>query len=164
MKRIILLCLLVCLIHFGLSAQESTPKILKNEVKVNFGALLFKSIDLTYEFIINDESGVGISMQASPESDRVFSATPYYRFYFGEKRASGFFAEVNVSGYSYLSVPSHGSAWSKRNDFCLGTGLAIGKKFINKRNFTAEIYGGFGRDFMNDTFYPRCGVTIAKRF
>ena len=52
--------------------------------------------------MLNDESGIGISVNFALKNDfeTRFSLTPYYRFYFGQKPAAGFFVE----GFTMLNV------------------------------------------------------------
>jgi len=51
--------------------------------------------EIGYEYILNEESSVGADILFSIEKDYdfKFALTPYYRFFFGEKRAAGFFVE-----------------------------------------------------------------------
>ena len=53
----------------------------------------------------------------------------------------------------------------KETDLALG--VAIGGKFLTKKGFVFEIYGGLGRNLFNDKsldFIPRMGLTFGKRF
>lgn len=167
MRNLILCFILV--ISINLYAQEETPdSILNNEIKFNAGYLLAGYPELAYERIINHESAVGISVgfNASLDIPSVFSLLPYYRVYFGEKRAAGFFIEGN--GILFAEDKYYYADDEHTNYTGLGLGIAVGGKFITSRGWIGEIYGGAGRNFINTdkiiNAYPRFGVTIGKRF
>ena len=74
----------------------------KHELKINALSLIaFSWVDVSYEYIINKESSIGIGTLISFNDDnnsildlyRTFSLTPYYRRYFSKKYAKGFFIE-----------------------------------------------------------------------
>ncbi len=137
----------------------------KNELRLNVPATLASFPEITYERILNDESSLGFSLGMSVNSDidYDFLAVPFYRLYFGNKRAAGFFVEPNVAVFS-----------EERNDevvgseIGLGAGLAIGGKFLTRKGWVVELLGGMGRNFLNTDYisdiYPRIGVSIGKRF
>lgn len=104
-----------------------------------------------------------------------FGVIPHFRFYFGAKKASGFFIEANtavvsIEEYDYtLNFTSTSASFintAKRNVTAFGLGAAAGGKFLTKSGFVGEAYLGLGRLFGNhdDEFYPRFGITIGKRF
>ncbi|MFO7791339.1 MAG: DUF3575 domain-containing protein [Bacteroidales bacterium] len=173
MRNLILCFILV--ISINLYAQEETPdSILNNEVKLNAGYLLAGYPELAYERIINDESAVGISGGfCINEGETIgflsyykYSLVPYYRIYFGKKRATGFFIEGNGILFSqdYYNYTNN----ERSNYIGFGLGIAIGVKFITSSGWIGELYGGGGRNFINEDKisggYPRLGVTIGKRF
>ena len=103
----------------------------------------------------------------------------YYRYYFGKKPATGFFAEGFGSinsyedyewKYDYNTIDNTSYSSSKhiqRTDFALGFGL--GSKWITKKGFLFEINAGVGRNLFNssDTDYDiigRGGVSFGYRF
>ena len=105
---------------------------------------------------------------------------PYYRIYFGEKKASGFFIEGNmalVREYDYNSYYNNSyyntyygylssSTISPRSFNTFGCGAACGYKFLTRNGVTGEICIGAGRLFGNTVLhaYPRLGLCIGKRF
>ena len=123
------------------------------------------ALNLSYERVINEESGLGVSLILSngKEINTTFSLTPYYRFYFGKKPAAGFFFEGFASinsfkynsyvynqnynngyynnGYNYYEVKS-------TTDFAIGIGL--GGKWITNNGIIFELSGGIGRNLLND--------------
>ena len=172
-----LLFLLLCFLSLNLFAQEEEKIDFKrNELKINALFLVLGTFEATYERLINEESGVGISLQVpfTNESDINFSVTPYYRFYFGKKPASGFFVE----GFGMLNqvddyVYDYNSNFEDKNetitDFAIGLGL--GGKWITKRGVIFEINAGVGRNLFNEyndnrdfEFIGRGGITVGYRF
>lgn len=153
-----------------------------NEIKLNLLLSVLALPELTYERLLEDNMGVGLSVAFRIDKSNVFDenynflAIPYFRLYFGDKKASGFFIEGNaaVLNASYPTDISYnptqnGQAFtavseSKTN---FGLGAAIGQKFLTRNGFSGEILGGVGRLFGKDRIadaYPRLGISIGKRF
>ena len=155
-----------------------------NELKIN---LLFSVIgipEITYERIFADNMSVGASILVGLDHsiDYRFAFTPYYRLYFGAKKASGFFIEGNASivnteseyyDYSYSQSSSYmggyNSSYRSRNITAFGFGAAAGAKFLTRNGFLGEAYLGVGRLLGQNgssagEAYPRIGITIGKRF
>lgn len=165
----------MCLSSFlsGFSQEKDTIAFKKNELKGNALFLVLGAGEITYERLLNEESGVGISFLA-PYTEGVdlnFSISPFYRFYFGKKPAAGFFAEGFGMFDSYQSYIYNNGMQSNgkmsRTDFAIGFGL--GGKWVTKRGFVFEINGGVGRNLFNssDTDYEiigRGGITLGYRF
>lgn len=189
MKRFVISLLLVLAIVSVSSAQDPAPSSLadpgtgQNELKVNvFNLIAFKFADITYESLINEETsfGVGLLFRIGEYDedigyDRSFSLTPFYRKYFSKGYASGFFVE----GFAMLNSGNEDiytefdeqtgnliRTDEKYTDFALG--VSIGGKFISKRGFLAEVYGGIGRNFLNSEsspeVVPRGGISLGFRF
>ena len=94
-----------------------------------------------------------------------FSLTPFYRFYFFNKRdygGAGFFAEIftkfssgkhDVDYYNSNPDPNNPGIdyWEtvEENFFDIAPGAAIGQKWVNKKGWTFEITGGVGRFLLN---------------
>ncbi len=163
-----ILFILVILITFSSYSQEQTNRIeKKNEVYLNaFNLIAFKWVDVSYERIINEESSAGISLLAKIgdewsgyDSERNYSITPYYRHYFSNKYARGFFMEAftmlngGVNEYywdNYSEITDEytwGSEEREYNDVAFGVG--VGGKFISKRGFIGEIHAGIGRNLFD---------------
>ncbi|MGB3775881.1 MAG: DUF3575 domain-containing protein [Leeuwenhoekiella sp.] len=147
------------------SIQSLEQEVPKNEIKVNGAYLIAGILEISYERLLSDESSVGFSIGASIDSDidYTFFLTPFYRFFFGKKRAAGFFVEANSNLYAEeLNDDPSDQALG------LGVGLAIGGKFVTKGGWVAEILAGAGRNFVNtnqiEEGYPRLGLSIGKRF
>ena len=149
----------------------------KHEIKINALFLVLGAVDVTYENLLNKDTGLGFSLFVVNEEDfdTSFSLTPYYRAYFGKKLAAGFFVE----GFSTISTGKNGSYYNydyntntnyyvegkKYSDFALGFG--VGSKWIHSRGFTFEINGGIGRNLLNDNspeVIGRGGIILGYRF
>jgi hypothetical protein len=134
------------------------------------------AVELTYERLINDDSGLGVSLFFinDDEFESSFSLTPYYRAYFGKKPAAGFFVEgfsminTGISDISYRSDNNDNPIIIDRDrftDFALGFGL--GSKWVHKRGFTFEVNAGIGRNLLSrdsPEVVPRGGITLGYRF
>ncbi|MDD2984779.1 DUF3575 domain-containing protein [Flavobacterium sp.] len=175
MKKLFLL--LLCLLSLNLFAQEEGKSSFKrNEIKGNALFLVLGTFEATYERLINEESGFGISLHVpfTNDSDINFSVTPYYRFYFGKKPAAGFFVE----GFGMLNqvddyIYDYNSNFEDKNetitDFAFGLGL--GGKWITNRGVIFEINAGVGRNLFSEynenrdyEFIGRGGITVGYRF
>jgi len=185
MKKTITIILL--LVTFTCFSQEEESKKKSNEVKLNvFNALIFKSLDLTYEYLINDESAVGISFFVNlnddysdgPTYNEEFAITPYYRHFFSRKYAMGFFIEAfgmynkqELDEYYYYDdyyFEEPDITPGATNNFALG--FSLGGKFVSSKGFIFEFFGGIGRnlftsnDLSNTEFVPRLGISLGYRF
>lgn len=147
----------------------------RHELKLNALSTLGGYFESSYDYILNDESSLGISAGFSFDKDIEynFMIVPNYRFFFGKKPAAGFFIEANVAIFSQeeqrSSFIGNFSANNGRSHMGLGAGIAIGGKFLsNKKGFIGELFVGGGRNFINkdliDSGYPRIGISIGKRF
>tara|TARA_R110000868_G_scaffold37619_1_gene132819 strand:+ start:75 stop:467 length:393 start_codon:yes stop_codon:yes gene_type:complete len=128
-----------------------------------------------FERTINEESGFGISVLIPIDNnisdDLNYYISPYYRFYFGEKYAAGFFVEGfgmlnSTNDYSYYFGLN---ATDKKTitDFALGIGL--GGKWLTKSGFIGELNFGIGRNLFNNNntdneIVGKAGITIGYRF
>lgn len=152
-----------------------------NEFKVNGLYFVIGAAEFTYERILSEETALGLSVAFDIDNDNFynFAAFPYYRFYFGKKRAGGFFIEGNgavivdefgkeatltVNGNNgSLSINDSGDVTTK-----FGLGIGVGGKFLSKNGWIGELSMGFGRTFgVEDDYYKtygRFGITIGKRF
>lgn len=143
-----------------------------NELKLNALFLILGALEVTYERTLNEESGIGVTVFL-PIDDEVsddikYYISPYYRFYFGEKYASGFFLEgFGMLNSTNRDINFFGGEDDFRTDFALGIGL--GGKWITKSGFIGEINFGIGRNLFNNnnTDYEiigKGGITLGYRF
>lgn len=150
-----------------------------NELKLNLLMTIIGAPEITYERLIGDNMGLGLTAGVSISEDDVdykYIIMPHYRLYFGGKKANGFFIEGNAAlmgnrEYSYLYYtdyyPGGGGShnWNTKTQF--GLGAAAGAKFLTRNGFLGEVYTGVGRVFGSRRLieaYPRVGITIGKRF
>lgn len=142
-----------------------------NEFKVNILYTAIGMPELSYERLISDNSSLGASVAFSldkkEDMDLRFSFTPYYRMFFGQKKAAGFFIEANSIVINYVDTiyfDGTSSKYETRTGF--GLGVAAGAKFLTKNNLIGEVYGGLGRVFGDNSLgaYPRFGISLGKRF
>lgn len=168
MKKI--LFILVVLLTFSSYAQTEViePVEKQNEVYLNaFNLIAFKWLDVSYERIINEESSVGISLLASLDDDsygydsyRKYAITPYYRHYFSNKYARGFFMEAftminggTEESYWYTYDENTGYEHYDYDDeeySDIAFGIGIGGKFLSKRGFIGEVHAGIGRNMFDE--------------
>jgi hypothetical protein len=146
-----------------------------NEIKVNLLYLVFGLPEISYERLVTDNMGVGLSAVVSVEDDQDirYAFLASYRLYFGNKKANGFFIEGNMGviseeegTYYYMPENNGYSQATKSNRAYFGLGAAAGAKFLTRNGLLGEAYLGAGR-LLGDSqseFYPRMGITIGKRF
>ena len=153
----------------------------KNELKVNGLFLILGAIEVDYQYLINDESGIGIDVLLAFDDynlDINYAVSPYYRQYFGKKRAAGFFVEGfgmlnSTDDYFYdetydatTQTFSYNYGTDTVVDFALGIGTGV--KLLTKRGFIVEIDLGIGRNlFKTDRDYTiigKGGVHLGYRF
>ncbi|MET3113488.1 hypothetical protein AAKU52_001213 [Pedobacter sp. CG_S7] len=185
MKRLLLSITLLLLLSAGVYAQKdivvnsvnSQSAAIghngNNEIKLNLLYMVLGMPEVSYERLIDDNMGVGISAMVSliDDPDLRFSVIADYRLYFGNKKANGFFIEGNMGlvsqrYYSYYYNDNGYSNLDMVDKVQLGLGAACGAKFLARNGLFGEAYVGAGRLLGNDgdQYYPRVGITIGKRF
>ncbi len=176
MKNI--LFLLVLLITFSNYAQ--TDKF--NEVRLNaFSLIASRTVDLTYERVLNFESSVGLSVAFDVTGGKVYNLfninqsyaiTPYYRYHMPKHIANGLFVEAFLSANGGKIIKDRldediqdiiedegidieddpDNVAFEYGDFAFGVGG--GYKYISEGGFVGEIYGGAGRNLSGDVKSP----------
>ena len=194
--------LLILLISISINSQEvQKVEVLKNDNQINelfdeLGAnelkldlidmIALPAFDITYERIKDPYSSFGTSLFLNVSdndsgntnwTDKV-SITPFYRFYFFNKRdygGAGFFAEIftkfsfgkhDVEYYNYnpdLINPGI-DYWEvvEENFFDIAPGAGIGQKWLNKKGWTFEINLGVGRFLLNKDETSTIGQEITS--
>lgn len=173
MKKTYLLLFVLILFSFSSFSQEKIETDNKtsenfNEIKLNGLYLVLGAFDVTYERTINEESAFGLNVflpfDDDINDDINYYISPYYRFYFGKKYATGFFVE----GFGMLNSTSPSFVDEENiTDFALGIGL--GGKWITKSGFIAELNLGFGRNLFNNDradfeIVAKVGISVGYRF
>jgi len=194
--------LLILLISISINSQEvQKVEVLKNDNQINelfdeLGAnelkldlidmIALPAFDITYERIKDPYSSFGASLFLNVSdndsgntnwTDKV-SITPFYRFYFFNKRdygGAGFFAEIftkfsfgkhDIEYYNYnpdLINPGI-DYWEvvEENFFDIAPGAGIGQKWLNKKGWTFEINLGVGRFLLNKDETSTIGQEITS--
>ena len=151
----------------------------QNEIKVDFlDFIIFPALTLGYEKNRNSSTAYGATMfinfdtELGSEWNDKFAITPYYRFYFLESQdygGYGVFAEI-FTKFSSAKIENYSDAKSESYTD-ISPGLAVGRKWINRKGFTFELMFGVGRNLLYDedvngmnTATIRSGVSIGKRF
>jgi len=178
MKKI--LFILTLFVSLSTFAQNSGGG--KNEAHLNaLNIMAFKWIDVSYEYIINDESSAGISLSTKFSDKRLsffdysrkYAVTPYYRYFISQENAAGLFGEVfaMVNGGDVEDIEdddvtdANPQTYTDYSD--MGFGLGAGYKHVSKMGLTLQAYGGAGRNLFDDNapvVVIRAGVTIGYRF
>jgi len=151
-----------------------------NELRINLMMAILGLPELNYERYISDNMGVGLAVAVSLDKVENVSTrylfTPFYRLYFGNKKASGFFIEGNMAmagqkqtinnTYYDQNGVAYQTVVSTRSTTNIGFGAAIGAKFLARNGFIGEVFVGGGRLFGEsiDQAYPRVGICLGKRF
>lgn len=170
--------LIAALIILAFSAGAQTKKAGagnegNHELRFNILWAIFGMPELNYEYYIADNMGIGVSAAiAIEEKDRWeerFHFIPYYRLYFGDKKASGFFIEGNmgVAGLERVAgTDNFGDPVTAAKGTSFGFGAGIGVKLLTRNGFLGEIVAGATRVFNNPVqdAIPRIGICIGKRF
>lgn len=155
-----------------ISKSEPLGQLGNNEIRLNLLTSVFAYPEINYEYFLEDNMGVGVAvafaLEGKDEMDLRFQVVPYYRLYFGEKKAAGFFIEGNMA----IAKQTDYWDWDDYNEHAreestnFGLGFAAGGKFLTRNGFVGEAYLGVGRLFGNSIVgaYPRVGLSIGKRF
>lgn len=185
MKKI--LFVIAILFATNIFAQETKEEEVqpRNEVYLNaYNLITFKWLDISYEYLLDEESSVGISTLISLDKEtygydsyRSFSLTPYYRHFFSNGYAKGFFVEAFTmvssgdndyyNGYYSEDVGEYVYDSKSENYTDLAFGVSLGGKFVSHKGFTAEIYGGIGRNLFDENapeVVGRGGLSLGYRF
>ncbi len=144
-----------------------------HEIRLNgLDLLISPAINLSYERILNPSSGFGARVFVDfgdDVFDEDFYVSPYYRFYFLNRKdfgATGLFAEV----FSHFASGRNDNFIGSTNDdkfFDISLGLAVGKKWVNNNGFTFELGIGVGRYLLDNSAtdaHANLNVSIGKRF
>lgn len=140
----------------------------QQEVSIDLAdALVIKTLEVTYEYYIGQQSSVGASALFNFEgenSDFRYNEdnmiTPFFRHYFTTARNWNYFGEIFMginSGKNKNGI--------KYTDGALG--IAAGTKYVSDGGFMVSILGGLGRNFFTDTspsIVPRVGLNVGYRF
>jgi hypothetical protein len=155
----------------------------KNKIKINAVFLLLGTFEASYERNLSEQSSIGVSAfipfdNENFDMDLNYYISPYYRIFFGQKYAGGFFIEgfgmLNSIEREFYSNSQNGN-YNYYNedvtDFALGFGL--GGKWMTTGGFVFEVNGGIGRNLFstnNSEYYDyspivgKFGFNLGYRF
>jgi hypothetical protein len=137
----------------------------ENELRINALSLLVATdINIFYERILNRSSSYGLSIFINGGdddidiTDRKFAINPYYRFYFYNSKEYGARGTFIEAFSSFASLESE--------SLQVSLGMTIGRKLINTRGFSFELFLGLSRYITgsdNGVYIP-IGIALGKRF
>ena len=164
--------------------EKFSKQIGTKEFKLDFFDLLvFPALSVGYEKINDSSTAFGTTLfinlggEDSDWNDNL-AITPYYRFYFLQSEdygGYGVFAEV-FTKFAFGDAEIYNltsSTYNKENYFDMALGLAVGRKWINRKGFTLETLLGVGRNLFFDeesdssdrtAASARLNISIGKRF
>mgnify|MGYP001582062476 FL=1 len=166
MKKILFLVVLA--MSVASSAQNN------KEIKIDiFDVLALKSLDISYEYIMNEESSVGISVLSNFEKkaasfrySQKLVVTPYYRQHLFQRDNVNFFGELFGAVNTGDLDPEELGDPDSYTDFALG--LGFGGKYLSENGFVVDFHAGIGRNLFNTDLskevVPRIGISVGKRF
>ncbi len=169
---------------FAQKAQTKDSIQTKHEIRLDiYQLIVLPGIELSYEHFIDDVSSWGVSTffnfdRSYSEGYRFesFEISPYYRLYFRAKKDdnSGFFVQpfLSLTEGVYDLYNNTYDNYREADFFGVAGGALIGRKWINRKNYSFEIHAGVGRFFIFEennayqegTAYPRNNFAIGKRF
>jgi len=164
--------------------EKFSKQIGSKEFKLDFlDLLVFPALSVGYEKINDSSTAFGTTLfinlggEDSDWNDNL-AITPYYRFYFLQSEdygGYGVFAEV-FTKFAFGDAEIYNltsSTYNKENYFDIALGLAVGRKWINRKGFTLETLLGVGRNLFFDeesdssdrtAASARLNISIGKRF
>lgn len=173
--------LLIILFAFcSVNAQNETdanPYQKNNEIKLNLISPLSGAVEAGFERHLNKNSSLGISAffvyDDTKDEDTNYYVSPYYRYYFGKKYASGFFVEgfgafTSIDGKKIYAADQITFTENKDvYDVVLGAGL--GYKLVTKKGLVFEANAAYGKllfnaDKTDHTVVAKFGLSIGYRF
>ena len=144
----------------------------KNELRVNALGLVLYGVGVSYERILNDDIGVGVSALLPYGGENYpynYYVAPYGRYYFGKKPAGGIFVEgFGILNNLNLNKDYDYNDTTKKTSF--GLGFGIGQKWVKRSGFNMELSFGVGRNLNNlsdynyGKFIVKGGFHIGFRF
>lgn len=148
-----------------------------NEIKLNLISPLMDAFEVSYERFLNKNSSLGVSAfkvyEHSTNDDMNYYISPYYRYYFGKKYASGFFAEgfgmfTSIDGKKIYSADR--LTFTENKDvYDLALGAGLGWKLVTKKGFVFEANAAYGRlvfnaDKTDHDQVIKLGLSVGYRF
>lgn len=173
--------LLIILFAFcSVNAQNETdanPHQKNNEIKLSLISPLFDAVEVGFERHLNKNSSLGISAfivyDDKKNEDMNYYISPYYRYYFGKKYASGFFVEgfgmfTSIDGKKIYAADNV-TFTEKKDVYDVVLGAGLGYKLVTKKGLVFEANAGYGKLLLNadktdHTIVAKFGLSIGYRF
>jgi hypothetical protein len=179
MKKTFLLVIML-FTFYSVKAQNETdanPYQKNNEVRLNLIAPLSGAVEVNFERHLNKNSSLGISAffvyDDTKEKDLNYYISPYYRYYFGKKYASGFFVEgfgmfTSIDGKKIYSADQL-TFTENKNVYDAALGAGLGWKLVTKKGLVFEANAGYGKLLFNSDktehgVVAKYGLSIGYRF
>ncbi|NML69156.1 DUF3575 domain-containing protein [Chryseobacterium sp. RP-3-3] len=179
MKKSFLL-LIILFAFYTVKAQnenDSNPNQKKKEIKLNLISPLSGAFEVGFERHLNKNSSLGISAfivyDHTKDEDTNYYISPYYRYYFGKKYASGFFVEgfgafTSIDGKKVYS-PDHLTFTENKDVYDVALGAGLGYKLVTKKGLVFEANAGYGKllfnaDKTDHGVVAKYGLSIGYRF
>ena len=113
---------------------EDTEADWKHKMRVNlFSLIAFKTIDISYERILDPGNSIGVSMliktNDEDEVNQIFSITPFYRMYFLNRKdyeSRGLFLVLFIPITSIEAVPGESNSFEDYDSEITESFIAIG--------------------------------------
>lgn len=160
MKKTFLLLIFLFACHSVEAQNNETngdPYQKKNEIKLNLISPLMGAFEVGYERLLNKNSSLGISAfkvyDHSANDDMNYYISPYYRYYFGKKYASGFFVEgfgmfTSIDGKKIYAADN--ITFTEGKDvYDLALGAGFGWKLVTRKGFVFEANAAYGKLVFN---------------
>lgn len=159
--------------------KDVAPDPKNNEIRLNVTSpFMGGAIEGTYERILNAKSSVGIKglyvFSTTKNRDMNYFISPYYRRYFGNKQASGWFVEgfgmlTSIDGKKIYTSADHSSFTENPDVMDVALGAGGGWKWVSESGFLVEAsftYGGllFNARKTDHTIVSKFGVSVGYRF
>jgi hypothetical protein len=175
MKRILFGIVIFYSVSAFAQSKSTFSYIEFHEPKINVGYLILGNFDVTYEYLLNEESGLGVNLMV-PFDDYIdwninYNLTGYYRFYFGDNYADGFFGEVFANLNNVKDKIEVEGRRQNKDITDLALGFSGGYKLVSSGGVVLEAFLGGGRNLFNEynsqrnfDFVLRAGLNLGYRF
>ncbi|WP_127844624.1 hypothetical protein [Psychroflexus aestuariivivens] len=177
MKKILLILFIFTTLGIHAQSENEYETTDFHEPKLNIGYMILGNFDVTYEYLISQESGVGLNLMV-PFDDYIewnikYNFTGFYRFYFTDNYADGIFAEtfLNLNQVEDEINDDINGGKKDKNITDLAIGLGVGYKLVSGGGVILEAHLGGGRNLFSDynsernfDFVLRAGINVGYRF
>ncbi|MFD0863418.1 DUF3575 domain-containing protein [Sungkyunkwania multivorans] len=153
---------------FAQQTENSSDLFKRHELRLNTLYAPFGAVNVDYEYLLAEKSGLGVRGNFSFRKDDEFnwSLSAYYRrYFFSKKPGSGFYIEGFAQGTEYgfqnFRSPTTTTAYN------LGFGVGLGYKVLIDDKWTIEAGIGLGKNLFDtgdNKEIARAVIGIGYRF